>query len=79
MRELPIYAMYNLLPVLRNGGFIKYRIFLTFFNLLGPVVNDLQYWGSKVGAHVRNPENQLFMALVKLRLNLMTKRYRSLG
>ena len=26
-----------------------------------------------------DPENQLFMALVKLRLNLMTKRYRSLG
>ena len=26
-----------------------------------------------------DPDNQLFMALVKLRLNLMTKRYRSLG
>eukprot|EP00731_Ephydatia_muelleri_P026446 Em0018g546a len=56
-------------------GFITYRIFLAFF---GPVVN-LQYWGSKEGARVRNrkrkldPENQLFLALVKLRLNLMTK------
>ena len=26
-----------------------------------------------------DPENQLFMALVKLRLNLMTEHYRSLG
>eukprot|EP00731_Ephydatia_muelleri_P026308 Em0018g408a len=60
-------------------GFITYRIFLAFFNFLGPVVNNLQYWGSKEGARVRNrkrkldPENQLFLALVKLRLNLMTK------
>ena len=60
-------------------GFITYRIFLAFFNFLGPVVNNLQYWGSKEGARVRNrkrkldPENQPFLALVKLRLNLMTK------
>ena len=60
-------------------GFITYRIFLAFFNFLGPVVNNLQYWRSKEGARVRNrkrkldPENQLFLALVKLRLNLMTK------
>ena len=26
-----------------------------------------------------DPENQLFMGLVKLRLNIMTKRHRSLG
>ena len=56
-----------------------YRIFLAFFNFLGPVVNNLQYWRSKEDARVRNrkrkldPENQLFLALVKLRLNLMTK------
>ena len=60
-------------------GFITYRIVLAFFNFLGLVVNNLKYWGSKEGTHVRNrkrkldPENQLFMALVKLRLNLMTK------
>ena len=60
-------------------GFISYRIFLAFFNFLSPVVNNLQYWGSKEGACVRNrkrkldPVNQLFLALVKLRLNLMTK------
>ena len=60
-------------------GFITYRIFLAFFNFLGLVVNNLKYWGSKEGTHVRNrkrkldPENQLFMVLVKLRLNLMTQ------
>ena len=44
------------------AGFIKYRIFLA---ALGPVVNDLQYWGSKealmYGIEKRklDPENQL--------------------
>ena len=60
-------------------GFITYHIFLAFFNFLGPVVHKLNYWGSKEGSRVRNrqrkldPENQLFMTLVKLRLNLKTK------
>jgi len=60
-------------------GFITYYIFLAFFNFLGPVVHKLNYWGSKEGSHVRihqrklDPENQLFMVLVKLRLNLKTK------
>ena len=62
-------------------GFITYpyQIFLAFFNFLGPVVHKLNYWGSKEGSRIWNrrrkldPENQLFMTLVKLRLNLKTK------
>ena len=60
-------------------GFITYHIFLAFFNFLGPVVHKPNYWGSKQGSRVRihqrklDPENQLFMVLVKLRLNLKTK------
>ena len=57
-------------------GFTSYVIFLTFFEFLGPVVNDLNYWGSKEGQHKRHcirkldPMNQLFLTLVKLKLNL---------
>ena len=57
-------------------GFTSYMIFLTFFEFLGPVVNDLNYWGSKKGQckchHIRklDPMNQLFLTLVKLKLNL---------
>ena len=53
-------------------------VFLAFFNFLGPVVYKLNYWGCKEGSclckHCRKlgPENQLFMMLVKLRLNLKT-------
>ena len=60
-------------------GFVTYNIFLAFFNFLGPVVNKLNYWGSKQSSRIRNvsrklnPENQLFMTLVKLRLNLKSK------
>ena len=59
--------------------YTTYHIFLAFFNFLGPVVHKLNYWGSKEVSRVRNrrrkldPENQLFMTLVKLRLNLKTK------
>ena len=62
-------------------GFIAYRIFWAFFTFLGPVVHKLNYWGSKKhqGSQVRerhrklDAENQLFMLLVKLRLNLKTR------
>ena len=62
-------------------GFISYRILLAFFTFLGPVVHKLNYWGSKKhqGSQVRkrhrklDAENQLFMLLVKLRLNLKTR------
>ena len=58
-------------------GFVTYHIFLAFFNSLGTVVHKLNYWGSKEGSCVQNrkrkldPENQVFMTLVKL--NLKTK------
>ncbi len=57
-------------------GFVSYVVFLAFFEFLGPVVHHLNYWGSKEGPRQRNrahkwdPENQLFLTLVKLRLNL---------
>lgn len=60
-------------------GFITYSVFLAFFKFLGPVVDELNYWGSKKRFRKRkrprklDPENQLFMTLVKLRLNLKTK------
>ena len=47
-----------------------------FFTFLGPVVNHLQYWGEQKGHRRRHrvrkldPENQLFLTLIKLRLNL---------
>ena len=28
-------------------GFVSYTIFIAFFEFLGPVVNHLNYWGSK--------------------------------
>ena len=57
-------------------GFASFMVFSAFFTFLGPVVNHLNYWGAKPGPRrrVRNrkldPENQLFLTLVKLRLNL---------
>lgn len=32
-------------------GFTSYLIFLTFFEFLGPAVNELNYWGSREGDH----------------------------
>ena len=52
---------------------------MAFFEFLGPAVNELNYWGSKQRTHQRhydcklNPMNQLFLTLVKLRLNLRVK------
>ena len=57
-------------------GFISYSVFLAFFEFLGPVVEKLNYWGSKEGERQRqrtrklDSKNQLFLTLVKLRLNL---------
>ena len=59
-------------------GFTSYMVYLAFFNFLGPVVYKLNYWGCKEGSRLRkccrklDPENQLFVTLVKLRLNLKT-------
>ena len=60
-------------------GFVSYEIFLAFFEFLGPVVNELNYWDSKKEVRQRhykcklNPVNQLFLTLIKLRLNLKSK------
>ena len=57
-------------------GFISFSVFLAFFELLGPVVEKLNYWGSKEGERQRHrtrkldSKNQLFLTLIKLRLNL---------
>ena len=57
-------------------GFPSFAIFLAFFQFLGPVVDKLQYWGGKQSAKKRQrakkltPMDQLFMTLVKLRLDL---------
>lgn len=57
-------------------GFASFSIFLAFFEFLGPVVDHLNYWGSKEGERLRHrsrkldTKNQLFLTLVKLRLNL---------
>ena len=57
-------------------GFPSFAIFLAFFQFLGPVVDKLQYWGSKPSAKKQQrvkkltPMDQLFMTLVKLRLDL---------
>ena len=31
------------------AGFVSYRIFLAFFDFLGPAVSQLHYWGSREG------------------------------
>ena len=52
------------------------HVFSAFFEFLGPVVHHLNYWGSKEKIRVRSrrrkldPKNQLFLVLVKLKLNL---------
>ena len=57
-------------------GFASYIMFSSFFNFLGPAVHNLNYRGVKEGDRQRtrkrkvDPENQLFLTLVKLKLNL---------
>ena len=60
-------------------GFSSFRLFLAFFELLGPAVDHLNFWGSKDGARKRcklrkiDGRNQLFLVLLKLKLNLKHK------
>ena len=61
-------------------GFISFKVFSHFFDFLGPAVYQLNYWGSKERVDVLrqrsfklDPKNQLFLLLVKLRLNLKLK------
>ena len=60
-------------------GFATYAVFLSFFTFLGPVVNELHYRGEKGGQGLRHrvrmldPINQLFLTLIKLKLNLKLK------
>ena len=55
-------------------GFISYEVLFAFFQFLGPAVNSLKYWGTKIKTKRRkmmlHPINQFFLTLVKLRLNL---------
>ena len=55
-------------------GFPSYEILLFFYEFLGPAVHKLQYWGSKavITHHKKklDPFDQLFLTLIKLRLNL---------
>ena len=54
---------------------LSFKIFKAFFEFLGPTTEHLNYWGEKEGTHKRNrsrkldTKNQLFLTLVKLRLN----------
>jgi hypothetical protein len=59
-------------------GFQSYDLLLAFYEFLGPSVNKLTYWGSKNESGRRrkmklDPLNQLFMTLMKLKLNLREK------
>ena len=60
-------------------GFSSYVTLMAFFQFLGTAVNKLHYWGTKAHPRKRHrstklaPVDQLFMTLVKLRLNLKTK------
>ena len=57
-------------------GFTSFALFLAFLDLLGPVVDHLHFWGTKEGIRKRrklrklDAKNQLFLVLVKLKLNL---------
>lgn len=60
-------------------GFTTYSVFLAFYEFLGPSVNELAYRGVSQRAQKRqrrrklNSLNQLFLTLMKLRLNLHNK------
>ena len=57
-------------------GFKSYEHLLLFYEFLGPSVNHLNYWGKKKTTTSRkrkmklSPLNQLFLTLIKLKLNL---------
>lgn len=40
-------------------GFVSFSIFLAFFEFLGPVVEKLNYWGSKEGERQRHRSRKL--------------------
>lgn len=60
-------------------GFTTYSIFVAFYEFLGPSVNELAYRGVSQRAQKRQRRrkldslNQLFLTLIKLRLNLRNK------
>lgn len=59
-------------------GFDSYETLLAFFEFLGDAVNKLNYWGTKPSKGKRrkmklDPFNQLFMTLIKLRLNTLER------
>ena len=61
-------------------GFASYEILLLLVEFLGPAIHYLKYWGEseRKTSHRRkkkalDPLNQLFLTLVKLRLNLKVK------
>ena len=60
-------------------GFTTYSVFLAFYKFLGPSVNELAYRGVSRHAQKRQRRrkldslNQLFLTLMKLRLNLRNK------
>ena len=57
-------------------GFQTYDLHLAFYEFLGPSVDELTYWGSDSNKSDKrrkmklDPLNQLFLTLVKLKLNL---------
>jgi len=59
-------------------GFVSYIIFVSFFEFLGPVVNALNYWGSKEHSRQRHysrkldPKNQFFLLEYEL-VHIQTK------
>lgn len=63
-------------------GFPSYEVFLAFYEFLGPAADELTYWGEKEFTRKRQRKrklsslNQLFLTLMKLKLNL---RNRDLG
>ena len=63
-------------------GFVSYDVFLSFFNFLGPVVNELRYQGKKGGQDLRHhprmldPINQLLLTPVKLKPKLKDLSFR---
>jgi len=62
--------------VLFYTGFLSFAVFLEFYKFLGPAVDKLHYWGAKPDTGKQHhstkltPMDQLFMTLVKLRLDL---------
>ena len=61
-------------------GFISFMVLMSFFEFLGPSVNELSYWGGRQVTQRKRqrltkltPLNQFFLTLVKLKLNLQVR------